>query len=518
MAVPAVMFFSQCRKIEQTEILQKRLKSGTAKEKLLPGGDIIGKITVGYQGWFSATGDGSPVNIFGHTNLEMWPDTREYSTTYGSVPFAQEGVSEGPFSGTLGNGQAARMFSSYDQSTVNTHFKWMQQYEIDCAALQRFANEITPGSAIKSQRDGMAQKVRAASESYGRKFYIMYDASGWGDLAVIKADWTNTIKGSLDLLSSSSYAIQDGKPVVCIYGLGYAHHPSSPEQATDLINWFKSQGCYVIGSVPGGWRTGAGARENFISTFTSFDMISGWTVGNRIDEGYPDFVAADKAFCEKFGVAYQPCVYPGTAFHNTNGSISIKNEIPRLHGDFMWRQFAALKRSGNTTAYIAMFDELNEATSIFKVAEDASMSPQGKYFLTLDADGVHVSSDFYLRLVKDGASMLKGTKPFQDKHNTPFVLPGSSNTGSNVKFYPDINYKGVPSSSLPVGRYSTLQLLLLGMPNNWMSSVTIPKGRTVTMYADGNFKGASWTLTSDTPDFTKQVPNANDIISSVIVK
>jgi len=518
MVATATLFFCQCRKTEQTEIVEKTLKSTTAQQKLSLGGDIIGKITVGYQGWFSANGDGSPVNMFGHTNLEMWPDTREYSTTYGAVPFAQEGTSEGPFAGTLGNGQPAKMFSSYDQSTVNTHFQWMQSYDIDCVALQRFANEITPGSAIKAQRDGMAQKVRAASEHYGRKFYIMYDASGWGDLAAIKADWTNTITGSLNTVSSPNYAMQDGKPVVCIYGLGYAHHPSNEGEALDLINWFKAQGCYVIGSVPGGWRTGAGARENFIEVFTSFDMISGWTVGNRIDSGYGDFVAADKSFCEKNGVAYQPCVYPGTAFHNTNGSISIKNEIPRLHGDFMWRQFTALKRSGNTTAYIAMFDELNEATSIFKVAEDSSMAPKGKYFLNLDADGVHLSSDFYLRLVKDGGSMVKGNRPFQEKHTTPFVIPVTTNTGNAVKFYPDINYKGTPSASIPIGKYSTLQLLLLGMPNNWMSSVTIPKGRTVTMYADANFKGTSWVLTSDTPDFTKLLPNANDIVSSVIVK
>ncbi len=36
-----------------------------------PPGDVVGKITVGYQGWFSAAGDGSPVNAWGHSNLEM---------------------------------------------------------------------------------------------------------------------------------------------------------------------------------------------------------------------------------------------------------------------------------------------------------------------------------------------------------------------------------------------------------------------------------------------------------------
>jgi hypothetical protein len=76
-----------------------------------PRGDVVGKITVGYQGWFSAPGDNSPVNQWGHQNLEMWPDIREYATTYQThLP-------------NLGNGQPARMFSSYDDQVVQTHFK-----------------------------------------------------------------------------------------------------------------------------------------------------------------------------------------------------------------------------------------------------------------------------------------------------------------------------------------------------------------------------------------------------------
>ena len=38
--------------------------------------------------------------------------------------------------------------------------------------------------------------------------------------------------------------------------------------------------------------------------------------------------------------------------------------------------------------------------------------------LTLDADGVAVSSDFYLRLTGDGGRMLKGLVPVQTQHPT----------------------------------------------------------------------------------------------------
>ena len=386
-------------------------------------GDVVGKVTVGYQSWFSAAGDGSPSNSWNHDNLEMWPDQREYTTLYSGTPFGQSGVAKPGFTGNLGNGQPAKMFSAYDQSTVNLHFSWMQQYGIDCAALQRFANEITPGSTIKAQRDGMGQKVMSAAQNTGVKFYIMYDVSGWGNLAAIESDWTNTIVNTLHLTSSSAYAKQNGMPVICIYGLGYANHPSSPSDALSCINWFKSQGLYVIGSVPGQWRTGTGdARSDFGGVWPAFNMISAWAVGRAVDASYQPWVTGDLAYCNANGMDYQPCAYPGTAFYNTNGPPSQKNGFPRNHGDFMWSQFAVMKNAGVKSMYIAMFDEMNEATSIFKCAEDSTKIPAGQYFLTLDADGTHVSSDFYLRLVQDGGKMIKGQIPYTTTEPTPFIV------------------------------------------------------------------------------------------------
>jgi hypothetical protein len=509
-----IFLLSNCTKPNSLTLKDEQLSAKTPRAQIDSTGDVVGKITVGYQGWFSAAGDASPINAFGHTNLEMWPDMREYTVSYGNVPFSQEGVNEPPFKGLLTNGQPATMFSAYDASTVNLHFKWMHQYGIDCAALQRFANEIGPGSAIKAQRDGVAQKVEAAATANGVKFYIMYDASGWGDLAAIKADWTNTINAALHLPASPAYAMQYGKPVVCIYGLGYAGHPSSVDEALDLINWFKSQGCYVAGSIPGGWLKGENTKPDFNKAFAAFNMLSAWGVGGLVDNGYAAWIAGDQNFCKQNGIDYQPCIYPGTAFHNTNGSISRKNEIPRLHGDFMWRQFATLKQANIRTVYIAMFDELNEATSIFKVAEDSTMIPKGKYFLTLDADGVHVSSDFYLRLVQDGAGMLNGLTPYRAQHTTPFTTNGTR----GVKFYQKSGYQGDSSATIPAGSYTLSQMAALGVKNDWATSIRIPQGQTVTMYSDDNFSGWSWTLTADTPDFSKLQPNASAIVSSFIVK
>jgi len=381
-----------------------------------PIGDVVGKVTVGYQGWFTAPGDGSAVDRWTHQNLEMWPDTREYSVTY-QTPFP-----------ALGNGQPAKMFSSYDQSTVDVHFRWMQENGIDCAALQRFTGELSD-PPFKSQRDGMARKVRAAAEASGRKFYIMYDISGDADMqSRLKTDWVNTITGSLDLLSSPAYARQNGKPVVCIFGMGYkgAKEPGGGDSAAciDVINWFRSQGCYVIGSVPMDWRTpNVFSRTNFMKVYESFDMLAPWAVAAQVVASYQPWIQGDYDYCESHGIDYQPIAYPGFSFHNTNAG-SPFNEIPRNHGDFMWAQVAVMKKVGVKSLYIAMFDEVNEGTAIFKVAENASQSPAGSTFVNLDQDGVAVSADFYLRLVNDAGKMIKGIIPYQATHPTPHIIGG----------------------------------------------------------------------------------------------
>lgn len=65
-----------------------------------------------------------------------------------------------------------------------------------------------------------------------------------------------------------------------------------------------------------------------------------------------------------------------------------------------------------------MFDEYDEETAIAKAAETSAMIPTNQYVLTLDADGVRVSFDFYLRLVIDGSKMMKSLKPLQQTHPT----------------------------------------------------------------------------------------------------
>lgn len=73
-----------------------------------------------------------------------------------------------------------------------------------------------------------------------------------------------------------------------------------------------------------------------------------------------------------------------------------------------------LRELGIRNGFVAMFDEFDEGTAIAKAAEDQSMIPTDQYFLTLDADGKRLSSDFYLRYTRDAGKMMKGLTPLVD--------------------------------------------------------------------------------------------------------
>ena len=389
-----------------------------------PVGDVVGKISVGYQGWFACPGDGAPIGGWWHwsrdrfqppspsnTTIVSWPDMRDlahgYTTAYPN----------------LGNGQPAQLFSSYDQQTVDTHFGWMRTYGIDTAALQRF----NPFGDEGPTRDAMAAKVRGAAEATGRKFYIMYDVTGWTNMeSELKTDWTTKMSAHAQ---SSAYAKQNGKPVVCIWGFGFSDdgRPFAPAPCLDVVNWFKGQGCYVIGGVPTYWRQGINdSRAGFSDVYHAFHMISPWMVGRTgtldgLDQFYANVNTPDLADCAAHGIDYQPCVLPGDL---STGA--------RRHGDFYWRSLYNMIRLGAQGLYVSMFDEFNEGNQIAKTAETAAFVPAGSGIRALDEDGTACSADYYLRITGDGGKMLKGqialtsVRPTQPVVGTPPPDPGGN--------------------------------------------------------------------------------------------
>lgn len=391
--------------------------------------EVVGKVVAGYQGWFACAGDGAPLGDTGrwvhwspgtapapgHQSFELWPDVRDFGPQH-TFPTGYA---------ALGNGKPARLFASGQSFTVNTHVQWMREYGIDCAALQRFGSELKDPVYAK-QRNRVAALLKDACEKNRRKFYIMYDVSGWRSFpAEIQADWTASIAGGPRLTASPAYARQNGKPVVCLWGFGFQDHPGSVAECLEAIHWFQGQGCYVIGGVPTYWRTSDhDSKPGFLPVYNAFDMLSPWSVGRfsgkaGADDYKKNVLLGDAAYCQTHKIAFQPVVFPGFAWSNWNGGQ--RNAIPRLHGDFLWQQFANLRSMSIRSAYVAMFDEFDEGTAIAKAAENASMIPSDQYFLTLDADGVAVSSDFYLRLTGDGGRMLQGKAPLNWTCPTPFT-------------------------------------------------------------------------------------------------
>ncbi|MEY9894860.1 hypothetical protein ABIA31_008548 [Catenulispora sp. MAP5-51] len=387
-------------------------------------GDVVGKITVGYQGWFACIGDGAPIDAWWHwsqnesqapspsnENIKAWPDMSIYSAGY-KTGYAN-----------LGNGSAPTLFSSYDQSTVNAQFSLMQQNGCDTAALQRF----DPNGSEGPTRNAVTAKVNTAAQQYGRKFYIMYDASGWTNMKTeMPADWTNVMS---QYASSPAYAHQNGKPVVGIWGFGFndANHPWSAADCLSVVQWFQSQGCYVMGGVPTYWRTGVNdSRSGYLNVYSAFNMISPWMVG-RIGSAadsnnfYTNVNVGDQSYCNSHGIDYQPCVLPG--------DLSARQ---RAHGDFMWAQFYNMVRVGAQGIYISMFDEYGEGNQILNTAPTQASVPTNSGLLSLDEDGTACSADYYLRLTNDGGRMLKGQIALTATRPTAPVLNGGGGGGGGT--------------------------------------------------------------------------------------
>ena len=429
------------------------LFAGTFAQAQSPVGDVVGKVTVGYQGWFAAPGDGSPFNDWWHwtktggapsatnTGIKSWPDTREYTTTF---PTAYNNAP---------NGRPGNLFSSYPDQTINTQFLWMQQNGIDCAALQRF----NPTGGEGPIRDAITAKVRTASEAHNVKFYIMYDVSGWMNMQTeMKADWINKMSA---YTASPAYARQNGKPVVCIWGMGLndTNHPFSSAVCVEVTNWFKAQGCYVIGGVRGEWRT---VNDGYTDLYNAFDMITPWLIGkigtlSRVDSYYTEVSMGDQAYCNAHGIDYQATVLPGDL-----------QERQRVHGDFMWKQFYNMKRLGAQGLYISMYDEYNEGNQIAKTAENQSQVPIGASYLALDEDGVAVSSDYYLRLTNDGGKMFKGQIPLTATRPTPYF----------VNVAPVIT--NLSTTSAQAGTYLTYNVAASGGPTSF-NATGLPSGLTI---------------------------------------
>jgi hypothetical protein len=372
------------------------------------------KLMFGYQGWFGCPGDGSRLDRWQHwfrgapasaatLGVGMWPDVSE-------LPAGERC----PTSLTMPGGRPAELYSAYRRAAVDMHLRWLREYDLPGVFLQRFTVNLDD-EAMRDFRDTVARNVRAAAESHGRVFAVMYDISGHRPETLvedIQRDWQHVVE-TLRLLESPRYLHHGGRPVLAIWGFGFDDRPASPAQAARLIEFFRNHAdpryrVTLFGGIPAGWRTlsrDSQADPAWAAVYRSFDVISPWAVGRFRDAAgagrfYADTVAGDLEETRRLGIGYMPVMFPGFSWHNMNPSAAI-NQIPRRAGRFFWDQIDRALSQGADMLYGAMLDEVDESTAMFKLARTAQDAPAEPDTVTLDADGTAVPADWYLRLARE---------------------------------------------------------------------------------------------------------------------
>jgi hypothetical protein len=383
------------------------------------------KLMFGYQGWFACPGDGSPLGAWEHwfrrgepasaatLRIDMWPDVSELD--------AEERC---PTPLILPDGRRAELYSAHNPRTVDRHFRWMEEHDLPGVFLQRFTVRLD-SAAVRGFRDRVAGNVRDAAESHGRVFALMYDISGHPPATLVddvKRDWMYVVD-TLRLTESPRYLRHRGRPLLAIWGFGFRDRPANPQQAAELIDFFKNHSnpryrVTLMGGVPARWRTltrDSLADPAWARVYRSFDVLSPWTVGRfrddrTIDQFYATEVAPDLLETQKLDIGYMPVLFPGFSWHNMNRDAAV-NAIPRRGGRFYWRQVQRALNTGNTMLYVAMFDEVDESTAMFKVAPSKAGAPVDVPLVTLDIDGDTLPSDWYLQLAGETQRRLRAMPP-----------------------------------------------------------------------------------------------------------
>ena len=364
-------------------------------------------VMAGYQGWFNTPEDGAGLGWkhfekekefkLGKCTIDLWPDVSEYEKTY-----------ETAFK--LPDETPAKVFSSYDASTTDLHFKWMKQYGIDGVFMQRFVVSIRNQKG-KDNYNKILNNAVLSAEKYDRAICLMYDLSGMeaGEEDILICDWKELCeKYKLVSRNNNHYVYHHGKPLVAVWGIGFNDRRKyGYEQVKKIIDFLKSEGCSILVGVPTHWRTltiDAVSDTRLLELVKQADIVHPWLVGrfdNHTYEPYRKSIEEDIKWCKANGKDYMPVLFPGFSWHNMKKDAP-QNMIPRLGGRFFWQQVKGAVDAGAESLYLAMFDEIDEGTAFFKCTNTPPVGESS--FITYEGE----APDHYLWLAGEAAKYLRG--------------------------------------------------------------------------------------------------------------
>lgn len=364
-------------------------------------------VMAGYQGWFNTPEDGAGLGWkhfekekefkLGKCTIDLWPDVSEYEKTY-----------ETAFK--LPDETPAKVFSSYDASTTDLHFKWMKQYGIDGVFMQRFVVSIRNQKG-KDNYNKILNNAVLSAEKYDRAICLMYDLSGMeaGEEDILIRDWKELCeKYKLVSRNNNHYVYHHGKPLVAVWGIGFNDRRKyGYEQVKKIIDFLKSEGCSILVGVPTHWRTltiDAVSDTRLLELVKQADIVHPWLVGrfdNNTYEPYRKSIEEDIKWCKANGKDYMPVLFPGFSWHNMKKDAP-QNMIPRLGGRFFWKQVKGAVDAGAESLYLAMFDEIDEGTAFFKCTNTPPVGESS--FITYEGE----APDHYLWLAGEAAKYLRG--------------------------------------------------------------------------------------------------------------
>ncbi len=375
---------------------------------------LDGKVMFGYQGWFNHPDDGASLGWIHWGNLyepikshvDMYPDLREF------------GINEKyPSHYTLPDGSMAPVFSSHNRNTVVRHMKWVRDYNLDGVFIQRFISNADNEKGM-AHKDTVTAHVMEGCEKYGRVFAMMYDGVA-NRVEDMKSDWMHLVD-DIGVTNSNRYLHHNGLPLVSLWGYT-VRDEATVDQLEEMIEFFtnnpnpKYRAAVKLG-VRSNWYN---FSTDWMNAFKKVDVISPWFSGNTdYDKG--------QNWCDENGLDYLPVVHPGFSWYNLtknyqpDHSSGELNRAPRDKGNFIWSEVTDVVSKNVKSVYIAMFDEVDEGTAMFKLAENAAMNPREGDWVTLDIDGYELPSDWYLRIASLAANVVRG---YEDNKSSLDNLP-----------------------------------------------------------------------------------------------